>query len=212
MSENNLLFATIVPHPPIILPYVGSEEDRKKVDTTISKMSNLGKVLREKNPGKIIISSPHQDWGFDVPLFFLAKNFKKEILTYLTDTKDPQYYFEKGKDFYESKISKEDSKTALIASGDLSHRLKEDGPYGFHESGPDFDKELITSLKNKNIENILILDKKYPQAGECGLRSISFLLGVLESRLEKTNKDYVPEILSYEAPFGVGYLVANFRL
>jgi aromatic ring-opening dioxygenase LigB subunit len=36
---------------------------------------------------------------------------------------------------------------ALIASGDLSHRLKEDGPYGFHPSGPKFDTRLVKGLK-----------------------------------------------------------------
>jgi len=48
----------------------------------------------------------------------------------------------------------------------------------------------------------------YPEAGECGLRSFSFLLGILE----EAKIDWKAEILSYEAPFGVGYLVANFKL
>lgn len=48
----------------------------------------------------------------------------------------------------------------------------------------------------------------YPEAGECGLRSFSFLLGILE----ESKINWKPEVLSYEGPFGVGYLVANFRL
>ena len=39
-------------------------------------------------------------------------------------------------------------------------------------------------------------------AGECGLRSILILLGILSGNKIK------PEVLSYEGPFGVGYLVA----
>ena len=40
------------------------------------------------------------------------------------------------------------------------------------------------------------------------LRSFSFLLGILkESKIS-----WQPEILSYESPFGVGYLVANLKL
>ena len=96
----------------------------------------------------------------------------------------------------------------MIASGDLSHCLKEEGPYGFHPDGPKFDKALIESLKKKDIEKILKLDEMYPDAGECGLRSFCFLLGILEA----SGLDYQPEILSYEGPFGVGYLVANFKL
>jgi aromatic ring-opening dioxygenase LigB subunit len=164
--------------------------------------------LKEKNPDSIIISSPHPDWGFNVPLFFLAKGFKGEIKTYLIGLENPQFYFEKGKEIYLSKVRNLKSKIALIASGDMSHVLKEDGPYGFHPDGPKFDKDFIDSLKKKDIEKILKFDDLYPEAGECGLRSFCFLLGILEA----SGIDWQPEILSYEGPFGVGYLVANFKL
>ncbi|PIR02609.1 MAG: hypothetical protein CO031_00190 [Candidatus Nealsonbacteria bacterium CG_4_9_14_0_2_um_filter_37_38] len=202
----SLIFASISPHPPIILPSVGSKEDRTRVKNTIEALENLGKILKEANPDSIIISSPHPDWGFNVPLFFLAKDFKKEIKTYLMELETPKFYFEEGKKIYQ-KLDK-DKKYALIASGDLSHCLKEEGPYGFHPDGPKFDKELIKLLKKKDVENILKLDEMFPEAGECGLRSFCFLLGILEA----SGIDWQPEILSYEGPFGVGYLVANFKL
>ena len=202
-------FACISPHPPIILPTVGSKEDREKVKDTIETLEKLGKKLKEKNPDEIIISSPHPDWGFNVPLFFLAKDFKGEIQTYLMGLEEPKFYFEKGKKLYQ-KVGGglSSAKIAIIASGDLSHCLKEDGPYGFHPDGPKFDKDLIEALKKKDIEKILKLDDIYPEAGECGLRSFCFLLGILE----ESKIDWQPEILSYEGPFGVGYLVANFKL
>ncbi|GAH79040.1 unnamed protein product [marine sediment metagenome] len=201
-----LIFASICPHPPILLPSVGSEEDRLLVKKTIESLERLGKELKKPGPDFIIISSPHLDWGFDVPLYFLAKNFKGEVETYLTGSESPQFYFEKGKKVYSTTL-KEGKKYALIASGDLSHCLKEEGPYGFHSDGPRFDKALIKFLKEKDIKNFLKLDEMFPQAGECGLRSFSFLLGILEA----SGIDWQPEILSYEGPFGVGYLVANFK-
>jgi len=206
---SKIVFAAISPHPPIILPSVGSEEDRFKVKKTIKALESLGEALKKENPDEIIISSPHPDWGFNVPLFFLANGFKGEIKNYLIGSEDPDYYFLKGK-----KIGKELSslkiknKVALIASGDMSHRLKEDGPYGFDLDGPKFDVKLIESLKKKDLETILKLDEAYPEAAECGLRSFVFLLGILKG--SKTN--YKADILSYEGPFGVGYLVANFNL
>ena len=203
-----IIFACISPHPPIILPSVGSEKDRKQVKKTIENLNSLGHKLKESNPDSIIISAPHPDWGFNVPLHFLAQGFKGEIKTYLMGLEEPKFYFEDGKKVYKSKIQNQKSKIAVIASGDLSHCLKEDGPYGFHLEGPKFDKELIESLKKKDVENILKLDNKYPEAGECGLRSFCFLLGILE----ESGINYKPEILSYEGPFGVGYLVANFQL
>ena len=203
-------FACISPHPPIILPSVGSKEDRGMVKNTIESLEKLGEKLKESNPDSIIISAPHPDWGFNVPLFFLAKDFRGEIKTYLMGMESPVFYFEQGKKVYHEtcNIKPKTRKIALIASGDLSHCLKEDGPYGFNPDGPKFDKTLIDSLKKKDIKTILKLDDVFPEAGECGLRSFCFMLGILE----ESEIDYKPEILSYEGPFGVGYLVANFKL
>jgi len=200
-----LNFAAISPHPPILLPSVGSEKDRNQVKKTIESLNSLGKKLKESNPDSIIISSPHPDWGFNVPLYFLAKDFKGGIETYLTELEPPEFYFEKGKKVYQG--LEKDKKYGLIASGDLSHCLKEEGPYGFHPQGPKFDKALIEFLKKKDIKNFLKLDEMFPEAGECGLRSFSFLLGILEA----SGINYQPEILSYEGPFGVGYLIVNFK-
>ena len=202
-----IVFAAISPHPPIILPSVGSKEDRGEVKKTIENLEKLGKKLAKVKPDTIIVSSPHPDWGFNVPLFFLAKDFKGKIETFLIGTESPQFYFEEGKRLYDLKIKNLKLKIALVASGDMSHCLKEDGPYGFNPNGPKFDKELIESLKKKDIENILKLDEKYPQAGECGLRSFCFILGILEA----SGINWQPEILSYEGPFGVGYLVADLK-
>ena len=203
-----IIFACISPHPPIILPTVGSPEDRVQVKNTISALENLGKKLKEANPDSIIISAPHPDWGFEVSLYFLAKDFRGRIEKVLIGLESPKFYFEEGKKVYQSKILNLKSKIALIASGDMSHCLKEDGPYGFNPDGPKYDKVLINALKKKDIETILKLDELYPEAGECGLRSFCFLLGILEA----SGIDWQPEILSYEGPFGVGYLVVNFKL
>ena len=199
-------FACISPHPPIILPSVGSPNDRKKVNNTIKSLEKLGNELKEKNLESIIISSPHPDWGFNVPLFFLAQNFKGEIKPYLTGTETPRDYFEKGKLLYQE-LDK-NKKYGVIASGDMSHVLKEDGPYGFHPDGPKFDKEFIKALQEKDIEKILKLEEIYPESANCGLRSFCFLLGILEA----SPKNWTAKILSYQAPFGVGYLVAKFIL
>ncbi len=205
-------FACFSPHPPLLLPNVGSEEDKGKVKKTIESLNILGESLKKINPDSIVISSPHPDWGFNVPLHFLAEGFKGETNTYLTDMESPKNYFDKGKKVYQD--LEKDKKYALIASGDLSHCLKEEGPYGFNPQGPEFDRALIEFLKKKDIKNFLKLDELYPEAGECGLRSFSFLLGILEEARSASSgqANWQAEILSYEGPFGVGYLVANFKL
>lgn len=202
---SNIIFAAISPHPPIILPEVGNDDERKAVKYTIQNLEKLGQELKKSKPDKIIISSPHQDWGFNVPLYFLAKDFKGEIMRYQMGLQTPEFYFKEGKTLYE-KLDK-DKKYALIASGDLSHCLTEEGPYGFESDGPKFDKDLIKFLKEKD-PRIFQLEEIYPKAGECGLRSFCFMLGILKG----ANIEWETDVLSYEGPFGVGYLVADFKL
>ena len=209
-----LVFACLSPHPPIILPNVGSEDDRARVKKTITSLEKLGKELAKAKPDCLLISSPHPDWGFNVPLHFLHPDYELPITNYLTTFNSPKEHFQWGQ-----KIAAGLSRTkreAWIASGDMSHRLKEDGPYGFHPSGPKFDQEFIKLLKKKDISGILNLDPDLiEEAGECGLRSFCMLLGALEWQAglagRKPRRTWLPEILSYEAPFGVGYLVAQFK-
>jgi AmmeMemoRadiSam system protein A len=97
-------------------------------------------------------------------------------------------------------------KIALVASGDMSHRLKDDGPYKFNADGPRYDEAIKTMLSEKNTEGILNLPHYLLEnAGECGYRSLVIMLGALDGTSYNTN------IFSYEGPFGVGYLTAGFQ-
>ena len=199
----NIVFASIVPHPPILLPWIGSEKDKSELKETLKSLDVLANDLEKSNPDSIIISSPHQDWGFNVPLYFLSKNFKGDIKKYLIGLEPPEFYFEKGKKLY--KEFEKNKRYAIIASGDMSHCLKEDGPYGLHSDGPKYDKAFKDYLIKKDIKKIQNLDKMFPEAGECGLRSFCFLFGVLNK------EEWKPKILSYQFPFGVGYLTAKLK-
>jgi len=93
-----------------------------------------------------------------------------------------------------------DYKIAVIASGDLSHRLKKGAPAGFNPDAHIFDEKLMQYFKDKDFESILNFDQELVEkAGECGLRPIVTMLGTLAD-LEINLK-----INSYEGPFGVGY-------
>lgn len=91
-------------------------------------------------------------------------------------------------------------KVAVLASGDLSHRLKEDGPYGLHPSGRKFDEKLLKDLSEFDVPEVLFMDETLvEEAAECGLRPITLLLGALDEY------EVEPKLLSYEGVFGVGY-------
>ena len=98
-------------------------------------------------------------------------------------------------------------KVAVVASGDLSHRLTPDAPAGYSPQGRLFDERIIQCLQSMDVKSLFgLAPDLVEEAGECGLRPIFFLLGTLDG-LEAAS-----EILSYEGPFGVGYGVAVFNI
>lgn len=147
------------------------------------------------------------DHGITVPLYFLIKNLgKTKIISIALSMLDKNMHFAFGEVIGE--ISQKSSKRiAIVASGDLSHRLIQTAPGGYSEAGKEFDELLINYLKDKDAQGILEMDEDFLEdAGECGYRSLLILLGAID----KLN--YKPQILSYEGPFGVGYTVVNFKL
>ncbi len=95
--------------------------------------------------------------------------------------------------------------TVLIASGDLSHKLTADGPYGFAAEGPKFDALTMDALNKGDFLTLLQMDPGLSEgAAECGLRSFWIMAGALDRKAVQS------EVLSYEGPFGVGYGVASF--
>ncbi|MCR4399999.1 MAG: AmmeMemoRadiSam system protein A [Syntrophomonadaceae bacterium] len=97
-------------------------------------------------------------------------------------------------------------RTALVASGDMSHRLSDQGPYSFHPDGPRFDQRVQDCLRRGDVQGLLAIPQELEEgAGECGYRSLVILMGALDG------VDFDSRVFSYEGPFGVGYLVAGFR-
>lgn len=98
-------------------------------------------------------------------------------------------------------------RVVFLASGDLSHKLRDDGPYGFAQEGPEFDRIATEAFARGDFLKLLELDQDFCEsAAECGLRSFWIMSGALD------RKSVGSRLLSYEGPFGVGYGVAAFRV
>lgn len=94
----------------------------------------------------------------------------------------------------------------LLISGDLSHRLLPQAPAGYSPQGAVFDEILRQSIREGDVKRVIHLDKDLiEEAGQCGLRPLVMGLGALDG-YEIKGKE-----LSYEGPFGVGYLVARLE-
>lgn len=97
--------------------------------------------------------------------------------------------------------------TVVIASGDLSHKLTEDGPYGFAAEGPELDEKLINIMRSGRFGEFFDLDFTLCERGaECGLASFITMAGSLDRKAVDTR------FLSYEGPFGVGYAVCAYQV
>jgi AmmeMemoRadiSam system protein A len=146
------------------------------------------------------------DHGVIVPLYFINEIYKDFNLVHINYgglSSDEHYKFGMA---IQKACDNLDDKVVFIASGDLSHKLSNKGPYSFAKEGPIFDEKLIEFLDDKKTVQLINMDNALQKkAGECGKRSIDTLLGSLDGY------DYDVKILSYEGPFGVGYGVVSFN-
>ena len=146
------------------------------------------------------------DHGAAVPLYYLQQAGLSVPGLHLT------YTFASNRELYRfggalrRAIEARGVPAAMVASGDLSHRLIPGAPAGYNPRGAEYDRLLVELLREGRVEDILNLDEAIvEEAGECALRSFLIALGALGGRPFET------EIISYEGPFGVGYLVAEVK-
>lgn len=144
------------------------------------------------------------DWGVSVPYSYIGE--KKPVISTSISSLPLKYHYLFGQALAVI-INKLSLPVAFIASGDLSHRLAPTGPYGFSQQGVVFDKLVKNIFASGHLEDILSIDLALAsEAGECGLRPLTVLAGLFSENLKITT-----QLLSYEAPFGIGYLVGLIK-
>lgn len=96
---------------------------------------------------------------------------------------------------------------AVIGSGDLSHKLKEDGPYGFQKEGPEYDHRIMEVMGTAAFDKLFDFTEEFcDKAAECGHRSFVIMAGTLDRLAVKVEK------LSHEGTFGVGYGICTYAV
>src|SRR5438309_163249 len=179
---------------------VNAELDEELLDA-------IARVAAKQSYEVLPIEGYNLDHGTAVPLYFLQRNGWRGRVVALG------YNFLSNEDhlrFGNSIRKAADSvgrRVAFIASGDLSHRLKLAAPAGYSPDAHLFDEEVVAALREGAPERVINIDQNLRnQAGECGYRSMLVAFGVTEGLPP------APEVLHYEAPFGVGYVVAQLVL
>ena len=94
----------------------------------------------------------------------------------------------------------------FVASGDLSHKLRKDGPYGFIEEGPVYDTRIMDVMGSGDFKKLFAFDSAFcEKAAECGHRSFVMMAGAFD----RTAVDI--QRLSHQDIFGVGYGICLYR-
>jgi AmmeMemoRadiSam system protein A/AmmeMemoRadiSam system protein B len=167
-------------------------------------LTEITRIAAEQGLATSRIPGVDLDHGTAVPLYFLQRfgwNGRLVALGYSFLSNEDHLRF--GQCIKQA-IDSVGKPVGFIASGDLSHRLTRDAPAGYNPQAHLFDEEVVDAIQESATKRIVDLDPELRRlAGECGYRSMLVAIGAAQ------DLDPACEVISYEAPFGVGYLVAQ---
>ena len=96
-------------------------------------------------------------------------------------------------------------RTLLIASGDLSHKLQDYGPYGFAKEGPEYDSRIMDVCGRAAFGELFDFSEDFcDKAAECGHRSFVIMAGAFDGLRVKA------EALCHQDVTGAGYGICTF--
>ena len=147
------------------------------------------------------------DHGTFLPLFFLQEaGVSCPIVRVGLSGFPPLEHYRLGQCIAKA-IDRLGRRAVFVASGDLSHKLKADGPYGYAPEGPVFDRCVTEAMAGGDFLQFLTMDSGMcDRAAECGLRSFQIMAGALDGLAVDA------KLLSHEVTTGVGYGVATFTV
>lgn len=188
---------------------------KAKIDTALTDEI----IQTAQQSGIVVVPSTWRDRDMDhatfIPLYFIEQAYKEAGIS-------PEYKVVRvGLSALSSEVHRQfghaiaraidrtQRRCVWVASGDLSHKLKTDGPYGYVPEGPELDRQLCDLFRSGALEKLFELDEYFCEcAAECGVRSFQIMAAALEMMYPQGVSS---ELLSYEGPFGVGYAVAAFE-
>ena len=145
------------------------------------------------------------DHGTMVPLYFINKYYTDYKLVRIgLSGQSYKAHYALGECIRRA-AEKTGKSVVVVASGDLSHVLKEDGPYGYRAEGPVYDERIMDVMGSADFGKLFSFSPDFCEnAAECGHRSFIIMAGSLDRTAVRAEK------LSYEGPFGVGYGICAY--
>ena len=145
------------------------------------------------------------DHGTMVPLYFIRKKYQEGRIVRVGLSGQPlQEHYRLGQ-ILQKAAEDLDRKVVFVASGDLSHKLQEYGPYGFAPEGPQYDARIMDVCSRAAFDELFDFDDSFcDKAAECGHRSFVIMAGALDGY------EVAATQLSHEDVTGVGYGICTF--
>ena len=140
-----------------------------------------------------------------VPLYFIRKYYDggKIVRIGLSGYPLPDHY--RLGMYIKEIVEKLGRKAVFVASGDLSHKLQDYGPYGFAPEGPVYDDRIMDVMGRGAFGELFDFDEDFcDKAAECGHRSFVIMAGAFDGMAVKVNK------YSHQDVTGVGYGICSF--
>jgi len=144
------------------------------------------------------------DHGVTVPMWYINKYYKdyKAIRVSQSGLSSADHYL--FGQVIAKAIENIGRRVVVIASSDLSHKLKTGGPYDYAPEGALFDEAVKSALRDGDFLALLKIPEDLKEsAGECGYNSLTIMAGLFDCI------DVEAKLLSYEGIFGVGYLILS---
>lgn len=145
------------------------------------------------------------DHGTMVPLYFIRKKYQggKIVRIGLSGLPLTEHYA-LGM-MIEQAVEKLGRRAVYVASGDLSHKLQDYGPYGFAEEGPVYDDRIMDVMGRASFGELFDFDENFcEKAAECGHRSFVIMAGAMDGRKVTANR------YTHQDVTGVGYGICSF--
>ncbi len=167
----------------------------------------LQRDLRQADEPVTLSTDARLHFASAVPLHFLTTHIPTvKIIPIAPSGLSPKEHYQFGQALKHT-MSASKKRIAVVSSGDLSQRLEAFAPGGYHKDGERYDTLVRTFIEQHNAVGLLQLDEALlHNAEESSYRKLLMLFGALD------NMDVTPSVMSHEAPFGIGYLVAHFHL
>ena len=145
------------------------------------------------------------DHGTMVPLWFIRNRYKSGKIVRIGLSGLPLIdHYRLGMIIREA-VENTGRRVVFVASGDLSHKLQDYGPYGYVPEGPEYDERIMDVMGRAAFGELLDFDTTFcDKAAECGHRSFVIMGGAFDGTAVKAER------LVHQDVTGVGYGICTF--